>query len=163
MSVVLWISVIVLALAIAYTTHFSGATLALGRALSDTSSGTGYQDAATPPWSANFGFVVYGLTFTMLALSWYQFGIGRAIFSLITVFPATLLFRRFLPGEDSLHFKTLIIQSMSHRYANYVRDGDPTRAAAMKGLLEKAGVPSMCFLAEAPGHRSDLTISGLRL
>jgi hypothetical protein len=48
MSVVLWISVIVLTLAIAYTTHFSGATLALGRALSDTSSGTGYQDAVIP-------------------------------------------------------------------------------------------------------------------
>jgi hypothetical protein len=31
---------------------------------------------------------------------------------------------------------------MSHRYANYVRDGDPIRAAAMKELLEKAGVPS---------------------
>jgi hypothetical protein len=141
MNVALWISVLVLALAIAYTSHFSGATLAFGRALSDTSSGTGYQDAVTPPWSANYGFVVYGLTLAMLALSWCEFGFGRAVLSLIAVFMAALLFRRILPGENSQHFKTLIIQSMSRRYADYVRDGDPVRAAAMKELLLKAGVP----------------------
>jgi hypothetical protein len=142
MNVFLWISVIILAPAVAYTTQLSSATLSFGRALSETGSGTGYQDAITPPWSANFGIVVYGLALAMLALSWYEFGIGRAVLSLVAVFLLTLLSRRFLPREDSLHFKKLIVQSMSRRYANFVRDGDRIRAAAMKELLEKAGVPS---------------------
>jgi hypothetical protein len=30
---------------------------------------------------------------------------------------------------------------MASRYANFVRDGDAIRAAAMKELLVKAGVP----------------------
>jgi hypothetical protein len=141
MNIALWISVVVLALAVAYSLRFTAATLALGRALSETASGTGYQAAISPPWEVAFGLVVYGLTLAVLAFSWYAFGIGRALLSLATVIFATMLFRRFLPSEDSLHFKNLIIQSMSRRYANFVRDGDPVRAAAMKELLEKAGVP----------------------
>jgi hypothetical protein len=142
MNVFLWISIIALAPAVAYTTRFSGATLSFGRKLSETSSGTGYQDAITPPASANFGLVVYVLTLAMLALSWYEFGIGRVVISLVAVVLLTLLSRQFLPHEDSLHFKKLIIQSMSRRHANFVRDGDRIRAAAMRELLEKAGVPS---------------------
>ncbi len=61
--------------------------------------------------------------------------------SLVTVFLATMLLRRFMPAEDSPHYKKLIFQSMANRYANFVRDGDTVRAAAMRGLLEKAGVP----------------------
>jgi hypothetical protein len=141
MNVFLWVSIVVLALAVAYTTLLSVATLSLGRALSDTESRTGYQDAVTPPWSANFGVAVYGITLAVLGLSWYEFGIGRATLALIAFVVSILLSRRVLPREDSLHFKTLIIQSMSRRYANFVRDGDPIRATAMKALLEKAGVP----------------------
>jgi hypothetical protein len=141
MSVTLWISVILLALAAAYSLRFTGATLFLGRALSDTTSGTGYQAAISPPWETAFGLVVYSLTLGVVAFSWYAFGIGRAMESLVTVFLATMLLRRFMPAEDSPHYKKLIIQSMANRYANFVRDGDTVRAAAMRGLLEKAGVP----------------------
>lgn len=141
MNIALWISAVVLALPVAYSLRFTGATLSLGRALSETTSGTGYQTAISPPWEVAFGLIVYGLTLAMLALSWYEFGIGRATLILVTVMIATMLFRRFLPREDSLHYRQLIIQSMARRYANFVRDGDTVRAAAMKGLLEKAGVP----------------------
>jgi hypothetical protein len=141
MSLTLWIGVILLAPAAAYSLRFTGATLALGRALSDTTSGTGYQASISPPWETAFGLVVYGLTLGVVAFSWYAFGIGRAVESLVTVFVATMVLRRFMPAEDSPHFKKLIIQSMANRYANFVRDGDTVRAAAMRGLLEKAGIP----------------------
>jgi hypothetical protein len=141
MNIALWISAVVLALAVAYSLRFTGATLSLGRALSETTSGTGYQAAISPPWEVAFGLVVYGLTLAMLAFSWYEFGIGRATLILVTMMIAAMVFRRLLPREASLHYKQLIIQSMARRYANFVRDGDAVRAAAMKGLLEKAGVP----------------------
>lgn len=141
MNVALWISALVLALAVAYSLRFTEATLSLGRALSETNSGTGYQGAISPPWETAFGLIAYTLTLGMIAFSWYEFGIGRAILSLATFLLALLIFRRLLPGEDSPHFKHLIIRSMANRYANFVRDGDKVRAAAMRGLLEKAGVP----------------------
>ena len=141
MNVALWIGVLVLALAVAYSLRFTDATLSLGRALSETESGTGYQGAISPPWEVKFGLASYILTLGMIAFSWYAFGIGRAILSLVTFLIALLIFRRLLPGEDSPHFKHLIIGSMASRYANFVRDGDTVRATAMKELLVKAGVP----------------------
>lgn len=141
MSFIVWLGTIVLALPLAYSFRFTGATLSLGRALSETTSGTGYQEAISPPWEVVFGLIVYSLTLAMLALSWFAFGVGRALLSFVTIFVATLIFRRLVPREDSPHYKRLIIQSMARRYANFVRDGDTVRAAAMKELLEKAGVP----------------------
>jgi hypothetical protein len=141
MSIALWISAFVLALPVAYSLRFTEATLSFGRALGETTTGTGYQSAISPPWEVTFGLVMYSLTLGMLAFSWYAFGFGRAVLSLVTVFLALMLFRRFLPGKDSPHYRQLIMQSMARRYANFVRDGDSIRAAAMKTLLEKAGVP----------------------
>ena len=141
MYVVLWVSAIVLALPLAYSLRFTSATLAFGRALSATTSNTGYQAAISPPWEVAFGLVVYSLTTVMLGVSWYAFGLGRGALSLISLLLATMLFRRLLPAETSSHYKKLIIQSMASRYANFVRDGDTVRATAMKELLEKAGVP----------------------
>ena len=85
MNVALWISTIALALPVAYSLRFTGATLSLGKALGETTSGTGYQAAISPPWEVAFGLVVYGLTLAMLAFSWYAFGVGRAIVSLVGV------------------------------------------------------------------------------
>jgi hypothetical protein len=142
MNVALWISTVVLSLAVAYSLRFTGATLLFGRALSETNSGTGFQSAISPPWEVAFGLVVYCLTLAILAYSWYAFGVGRAMITFATFLVAMMIFRHLLPREDSDHYKKLILQSMSRRYANFVRDGDTIRAAAMKGLLEKAGVPS---------------------
>ncbi len=72
MNVALWISAIVLAMALAYSLRFTAATLSLGRALSETTSGTGYQAAISPPWETAFGLVIYGLTLTMIAFSWSE-------------------------------------------------------------------------------------------
>jgi hypothetical protein len=140
LNLVLWIAIIGCGAAFAYSVTFSGATLAFGRALSSTNSPTGYQDAITPPWTAQFGFLVYGATLAVIALSWWTFGTLRGCSAIFVLFASALVFRRVFPGEGSLHFKGLIIKSMARRYADYVRNNDKVRAAAMKDLLDKAGV-----------------------
>ena len=140
MSVALWFGVVVAAVSLAYNARFSGATLSFGRALSDTSSGTGYQDAVTPPWQTKFVLIVYGLVLAVLALSWYGFGVGRAIATLLVLILGSFVAYFLVPKQDSNHFRRLIIVSMSRRYADYVRDGDSVRADAMKMLLRKAGI-----------------------
>jgi hypothetical protein len=65
-------------------------TKSFGRALSESTSGTGYQAAISPPWEVAFGLAVYGFTLCLLAASWYAFGIGRAALTLVIVFLAIL-------------------------------------------------------------------------
>jgi len=141
MNALLWIANIACAAGFAYSATFSGATLAFGRALSSTNSNTGYQDAVTPPWSANLTVLVYGACIAVIGESWWAFGTFRGCAATFVILAGAIAFRRMIPQEDSIHFKTLIIQSMVSRYADYVRDNDKVRAAAMKDLLDKAGVP----------------------
>lgn len=140
MNVALWAGTIALLPFLAYSLQFTAATLLLGRSLSETNSGTGFQAAISPPWETNFGLLIYGLTVAVVGASWYEFGIGRAILCVITLIVGLSIGCRLLPTPDSMHFKALIIQSMANRYANFLRDDDQVRGNAMKMLLQKAGV-----------------------
>jgi hypothetical protein len=145
MIIAIWISAVVLSVPLAYSLRFTEATLSLGRALDEVSSGTGYQAAISPPREVAFSLVLYGLVVALLGYSWYAFGFGKAAITLMIILVGVVVFQRFMPHPQSLHYKRLIISSMAARYANFVRDGDPVRAAAMKTLLEKAGVPPEVF------------------
>jgi len=151
MNVALWISTIVLLPPLAYSLRFTEATLSFGRSLSESNSGTGFQAAISPPWETYFGLLIYGLTLAVVGASWYEFGIGRAILCVITLFVGLSIGRRLLPKPDGLHFKSLIIQSMANRYANFVRDGDHVRGDSMKMLLQKAGVDADLLAARPAG------------
>jgi hypothetical protein len=67
----------------------------------------------------------------------YRCGIVRAVVALVALFAGTLAWRRMLPAENSAYFLKFIVGSMSSRYADFVRDGDTVRAAAMKDLLQR--------------------------
>jgi hypothetical protein len=140
LSAALWVSVLVLSLGLAYAIVFSEVTLALGRTLSDNGAGRGYQDAVTPPWQARLGSLIYVLTLIVIAFSWYEFGIGRAIGTVVVLFVGSMLWRRVLPQGHSTHYLKLIVTSMARRYADWVRSGDAVRAAAMAELLAKMGL-----------------------
>jgi hypothetical protein len=140
LSAVLWVSVFVLSLGLAYAIVFSEVTLALGRTLGNDAPGRGYQDAVTPPWQARFGLLVYVLTLVLIALSWYEFGIGRGLGTILLLFAGSIVWRRVLPRSHSSHYLKLIVVSMSRRYADWVRCGDRVRAAAMGELLGKMGL-----------------------
>ena len=137
----IWIVNIVCAAGVAYFVTFAGATLALGRALSTADTKTGYQDAVTPPWVGQVTVLVYGVTIAVIAASWYFFGAYRGCISIALIVVGVLVTRQCMPKEDSAHYKILIIQSMVRRHADYVRYNDSLRAAVMKELLERAGVP----------------------
>jgi hypothetical protein len=154
MNAALWISILVILPPLAYSLQFTEATRLFGRALSDSDSATGFQAAISPPWETAVGLPIYGLTLTVIGASWYEFGFGRAMLTMITLFVGLSIGRRLLPKPESLHFKVLIIQSMANRYANYVRKGDLIRGNAMKMLLQRAGVDPALLAGQATDHES---------
>jgi hypothetical protein len=140
LSTALWVSVFVLSFGLAYAIIFSEVTLALGRTLSGHGGGRGYQDALTPPWQARLSLLIYVLTLVAIALSWYEFGIGRGIATVVLLFAGSMLWRRVLPQGHSGHYLKLIVTSMVQRYADWVRRGDHVRAGVMAQLLGKMGL-----------------------
>ena len=128
--------------ALGYVLAFIGATLIIGRSLSDASTPTGYQDAITPPRFSTFAIAVYVATLVGIIYGWWKFGwllgLGVTIgFWVMVVVNKVVL----LPKSDSEHFRRIIVHSMIHRHANYLKTGDALRASAMAGLLEKLGIP----------------------
>ena len=152
MSTALWASVFVLSFGLAYAIIFSEVTLALGRTLSGHGGGRGFQDALTPPWQARLSVVIYVATLVVIALSCYEFGIGRGIATVLLLFTGSMLWRRVLPQGHSRHYLKLIVTSMVQRYADWVRNGDHVRAGVMAQLLGKMGLelPGVARLTETP-------------
>jgi hypothetical protein len=136
-SDLLWASGPLSSLGVGYTARFSGATLALGRALSSTGEGRGFQDAVTPRWETNLACLSYGVAGASVAVSWYLFGIGRAgtMFGCLAI--GTFLLSQVLPKSNSAHYLKSIVESMARRHANFVRDGDMMRAEAMQDLRRR--------------------------
>lgn len=136
MTILLWLFVVFSILGFAWQVAFTQTTLALGRELSDTNSKTGFQNAVTPPWSTLIGIVIYAIGFaTIAAIWWYEgwlYGVGTLVFIFILSMALSTQLAKY-----STYFRLLIIRSMSNRYADFVRDGDHTRAQAMQHLLLK--------------------------
>ena len=133
----LWLA----SLLLGYSLAFSGATLTIGRSISDTGSSTGFQDAITPPLSTNLTIVSYAVATGVVGFGWHQYGwlsgIGIIVvfFFLVAVNQVLLL-----PKSESDHFQRLILRSMINRHADFKKSGDSVRATAMAMLLEKPGV-----------------------
>jgi hypothetical protein len=120
--------------------HFSRATLQLGRELSDSKSGTGYQDAITPPWQTKLALFVYIGSVATVGIIWWKLGWVSGFGCSALIIFGSLLAKLILPKPTSDHYKGQIIRSMCSRYADFVRDGDSIRANAMKQLLAKADI-----------------------
>jgi hypothetical protein len=127
-------------LALGYVLAFTGATLSIGRSLSD--SGTPTQDAITPPRFSTFAIAVYIICAGGLIYGFWRFGwlVGFGI--IIGFFFAVALNKLLiLPKSHSEHFRKIIIHSMIDRHADYLKAGDTLRASAMGMLIEKLGMP----------------------
>lgn len=136
--ILLWL----VSLLLGYSLAFSGATLTIGKSISDTDSPTGFQDAITPPWSTNLTLLSYAATIGVIGYGWYEYGwlvgIGITI-GFIFLVPINKVI--LLPKSESEHFRRLILRSIMNRYTDLVKSGDQMRASAMAALLEKLGVP----------------------
>jgi len=135
----LWVAVVILAFAFAYSLQFTAATLMMGRALSDSESGTGFQDAITPPWKTRIDLGIYAAILGAIGLGGWWKGPWDAVLILLSILIGAMVVRRLFPAPDSAHYRTLVIRSMSWRYANFVKHGDTVRAGVMGMLLRKAG------------------------
>ena len=140
MEIGVWLLVVALTIALAYTMRLSSATLSMGRGLSGGGSKRGSQDAITPPWLTNLVWIVYVSIAVVLGVTWWLLGWVLALVALAVVFVGSSLVKLVLPTPSGSHYERLILQSMITRHANYVRDGDKLRADAMKQLLAKAGL-----------------------
>ena len=129
-------------LALGYILAFTTATLSIGRALSDSGTPTGYQDAITPPRFSIFAISVYiicaaGLIFGFWKFGWFAgFGITFGFLLVVTLDKVLIL-----PKSNSEHFRNIIIRSMIKRHADYIKAGDRLRASAIGLLLGKLGIP----------------------
>jgi hypothetical protein len=140
MTIVLWAFVGLAAIAFAYTMRFTQATLSFGRFLADADSGTGLQDAITPPWQTNLAMFTYvGVAASVGAMWWYA-GWASGLGAIALVLFGGGVVGVALPDKDAPHFGNLIQRSMISRYADFTRDGDTMRAEAMKDLLTRAGL-----------------------
>lgn len=129
-------------LALGYVLAFTGATLSIGRSLSDVGTPTGYQDAITPPRFSMFAIVIYIICALGLIYGFWRFGWLAGLGTTIAfIFVVALNKVIILPKSKSEHFRKIIIQSMINRHADYLKIGDTVRASATGMLLEKLGIP----------------------
>ena len=110
---------IVVAIPFALDTSFRNFTKDVGKSISFSTSGTGYQDAITPPqinyisyifWPIN---IIIGIIFLTSAM------VGALI----------------VPSLRKIFLK-ILSYSMINRVANYKRDNDEIRAQAMQEVLD---------------------------
>src|SRR5688572_19703836 len=110
MQLILWLTVITAACALSYVTQFSGATLSMGKALSDSGLGRGVQDAITPLWQASVALTVQLSLLIILALTFWAFGWKLGVLAVSVAFVVSIAARRMLPAPDSEHFRHLILR-----------------------------------------------------
>ena len=151
------------ALAFGYELRFTEATRFIGRALSGTGSSTGFQDAITPPASSYVAFGVYGLTLLVLVFGFFRYGFLAGLAAVVGFYVLVLLNRiLLLPKRDSSHFRAIVTKSMIRRHADYLRDGDKLRAAAMADLLQRAGIPVSELARRLAGEGGDQEQEGTK-
>lgn len=159
MNAILFLTSILLAFGLAYTLKIAESALVLGRQLSGEFTGTGYQDAISPPWATKLAMCVYAGMPLLFIFAVATQGWGSAAVTLAIIFLGGWVAGRVLPQASSPHFLGLIHRSMISRYADYVRDGDALRADAMKDLLITAGLlPAEARVEERRQSRTDIEI-----
>jgi len=121
-----------------YNLGFSQACKFVGTSISSSGSGSGFQDAVTPPFSTNFTLltwvaIVCVFGFAVYKFGWETFGFAIGAFFVSSVIAGAVV----IPKSDSKHFVERIYRSMVSRFADYVKEGDTLRADAMKHLIDK--------------------------
>lgn len=127
----------VLAIWFQFGLSLTAATLRIGRVLADTNSGTGYQDAITPPFSTKLTIACW---FIILCFIYYMYAYGSKNDAIIAavIFISTTFFSKviFIPEATSPFWIQMIFRSLLTRAANYEKTGEYMRAEAAKELLE---------------------------
>ncbi|GEM_PF-1596326 len=132
---VFYILAIIMAIAFRYNLQMNGMTLTIGKLLSDTDSPTGFQDAITPPEHTNFTLLTWVSIVILISTASYFSGAGIATFAIFTL--TSILTGIFLQDKTKEHCTLRIYKSMVRRYADFIRNNDTVRAAALYALIDK--------------------------
>ena len=114
----------------------------VGLELSDTKSGTGYQDAITPPKLNWLSYVVYILLAIMVFGSFVDGSVKQGFITLGIIIGTAIISGVILhppnkpPLLNKFYLKTLY-RSMTNRYADFKKNNDSVRADAMQMLIKK--------------------------
>jgi hypothetical protein len=132
----LYFLVSVVAIAFRYQLGITAACLHVGKHLSGQSSGTGFQDALTPPLSTKISIFVWLLGASSIGSAFWGHGLYHG-FGSLAVFVAVSIIAgaTIVPSPDSDHFLKLINNSLANRYANFVKSNDTVRAQAAEHLI----------------------------
>ena len=138
MEIGLYVASAVLGVLYRYDLGMINARKVVGVALSDGGSDTGFQDAITPPESTNHTIVLWITIVGVLAFSVYQFGWGTFGIAFVILFGVVIIAgATVMPKPESKHYVLRIYRSMINRYADFEKNGDTVRAAALKELIDR--------------------------
>lgn len=138
MEYVFYAAAAMLGAVVRYNLGLTQATKAIGTAISDTDTKTGFQDAITPPSSTNLTLATWAVTAAVFVYGAYKFGwaalgIALVVFFLVSVIAGAVL----IPKPESAHFIRRIYKSMVNRHTAFKEAGHSTRAVAMKELIDR--------------------------
>jgi hypothetical protein len=134
MELVLYIAMAVLAIWFRYDLQMTQACLYVGRAISDTGSKRGYQNAVTSPTGAYLSFLVWGLLAVVTVYGFFALGIGTGAILVAEFLVISVVTGMLIPKPDSRFWVRQIFASLVRRTADYARKNDKMRSDAARAL-----------------------------
>lgn len=134
----LYIVVLVIAAALRYMLGLGQACLYVGKAIVDTDTKTGLQDAVTPPLSTNIALATWAAAAGVIGYGFWQFGMATG--ALVVgefIFAAGVLGATVMPKPDSKHYVRMIYRSLVGRVADYAKVNDHMRSEATAVLVAR--------------------------
>ena len=135
-EIVFYAAVVIIAAIIRYMLGLSQACLYVGKAISETDTKTGFQDAVTPPMASNIALITWAAAIALIGYGVWQFGaITGAIAIGILILTIIVAGAIAIPQPNSRHFVQMIYHSLANRVANYAKANDHMRSEAAAMLV----------------------------
>ena len=127
-----------LALPFRYYLSETQACKLIGVEISETGTETGFQNAISIPSSTSMSLATWALIIGVIMYLAYEYGWGALGIGVLVFFGISVVAgATIMPKPASDHFLKRIYASMAGRYANYEKENDDVRAAAMRDLVNR--------------------------
>jgi hypothetical protein len=137
MAPVFYVFMALLAVIFRYQLQSTQACLYVGRAISDTGTKTGFQDAVTSPGSSSLAILVWVLTAVVIGYGFFGIGSALGIALIVEFIAIATLTGVLLPKPDSIYWVRRIYASLARRTADYARKNDVMRSDATRMLASR--------------------------
>ena len=138
MSIIAYIAAAVLGVAFRYALRLTEACLFVGKAISDSESKTGFQDAVSPPIWTPITFAIWGGMIALIGWSFWSLGWVNGLIVIVILFgTSSIAGRTVIPRADAPYWVKMIYASMARRVAAYRKANDHMRADAGQDLAHR--------------------------